>query len=137
MSYTKQEFVSGQVLTAENMNHIEQGISQVSEDFAEVNKFITIVKQGSKISCQPTTFEEVIALVKTMTIACVATLFITSVDASTDTILAETYFATNLTIGLRLSESGYNWVRFTFVMSDGTSVTYQINPDNSVTEVTA
>lgn len=36
MTYTKQNFISGQTLKAEHMNHIENGISQLSEDIEKI-----------------------------------------------------------------------------------------------------
>ena len=36
MTYTKQNFISGQKLKAEHMNHIENGISQLSDDIEKI-----------------------------------------------------------------------------------------------------
>lgn len=38
MSYEKQDFVNGQTLTAEHLNHMEQGIAQNDEAIEELNK---------------------------------------------------------------------------------------------------
>lgn len=38
MAYEKQNFVDGQVLTADQMNHIEDGIAKVESQVANVNQ---------------------------------------------------------------------------------------------------
>ena len=46
-SYEKQNFVSGQILKAEHLNHIEDGIGQLSEE--KVNKHFGVENAGAKL----------------------------------------------------------------------------------------
>lgn len=41
MAYVKQNFVNGQVLTADNMNHIEDGIAEVEAQIDNIDKRVT------------------------------------------------------------------------------------------------
>ena len=43
MSYIKQNFTDGQVLNAEHLNYIEEGISQLSEDLGNVDAAIDAI----------------------------------------------------------------------------------------------
>ena len=40
MTYEKQHFSAGQVLTAQHMNHIEDGIGQLSEEIGVIQESI-------------------------------------------------------------------------------------------------
>ena len=99
-----------------------------------VAKDIAFIKQGDTIQTGDMTFEQIDALCKNQPNKCNVTLAITAMNASGE-LEAETCYAQNITRCMSLSTGQASYLRFCFITFDGTTIKFQINPDNTITNI--
>jgi hypothetical protein len=101
---------------------------------ASSNKHIAFIKQGDTIQTGGMTFEEIDTLCKNEPNKCNVTLAITAMNASGE-LEAETCYAQNITRCMSLSTGQASYLRFCFVTFNGTTIKFQVNPDNTITNI--
>lgn len=113
----------------ENGKPTEWGTANSTFDF-------NIIKQGSKLVLQKRTFAEITEASGTGKINTITPfLSITGMNSDATTLIIENIPACYFAVNKLLGSSEFTSIRANFMLSDGTVVKYQINPDDTVTEV--
>ena len=90
-------------------------------------------KAGNTIKCTMT-FAEAIAIASSGTNQANVTLALSTFDANTSLLTAETKYASSVTVGIKAGAGEKLWLQADFDMDDGSVIRLQLNPDESVTE---
>lgn len=140
MSYTKQNFVSGQILKAEHLNHMEDGIetndaaiTQLSEDLNELKNrpMIYFNSQSRKYICNYTFAELNKFYDKLLSVLCLDTM-----DTPGDDLPIGNYRQA-IDARIMMSSDGTNrYIEFAFLNHerDGYDI-FKVNSDDTVTLV--
>ena len=99
-----------------------------------VAKDIAFVKQGDMIQTGGMTFEEIDTLCKNYPNKCNVTMAITTMNGG-DELEAETCYAQNIIRCMSLSTGQTSYLRFCFITFNGTTIKFQVNPDNTITNI--
>lgn len=109
-------------------------IETLTETVNELNKFIPFVKQGNNIMTGGQTFAEIAKLVTNGANKTTASLAITEVAASNE-LMCETCYAFSIQPFINLGTGETTQVKFGFRRLDGTIIKFQLNPDETITNV--
>jgi hypothetical protein len=90
-------------------------------------------KAGNTIKCTMP-FAEAIAIASSGTNQANVTLALSTFDANTSLLIAETKYASSVTVGIKAGAGEKLWLQADFDMDDGSVIRLQLNPDESVTE---
>lgn len=133
--YNKQNFVSGQVLKAEHLNNMEDGIVALSEEIADVDYGISFTMQNNKVS-HSASFNDVAKVCLNDTRRANALLnIIYSLDMTTMQLTVSAHRSIWFKAVRDLTTNSIIAMQWGFIV-DGAEVVYQFNPDDTVTEVT-
>lgn len=133
--YNKQNFVSGQVLKAEHLNNMEDGIVALSEEIADVDYGISFTMQNNKVS-HSASFDDVAKVCLNDTRRANALLnIIYSLDMTAMQLTVSAHRSVWFKAVRDLTTNSIVAMQWGFIV-DGAEVVYQFNPDGTVTEVT-
>ena len=90
-------------------------------------------KAGNTVKCTMP-FAEAIAIASSGTNQANVTLALSTFDANTSLLIAETKYASSVTVGIKAGVGEKLWLQADFDMDDGSVIRLQLNPDESVTE---
>ena len=128
MAYEKQNFVSGQILQAEHLNKMEQGIAD--NDFG----FFGLQLSSGKVQTGGLTFADIIAINDKYALNKIrCTLAITDLDMSTFVLKTESCTSITVCCGTDMNTNSTESYTFVFVRGDGSVVRIKATPDDKFT----
>lgn len=119
----------GQTIVVKSVD--ENGKPTEWEAVDNLNRYVPFHKNGNEVSCA-LSFAEAEAIVTYLTNTASASLNINKMNSGI--LEASTYYSNSITFGIVLGEGTNAWLRFEFILPEG-SVTYQLNPDETVVVV--
>lgn len=142
MSYTKQNFIKGQILKADHLNAMEIGIeandlaiAELSEEIAEVDYGIIFTMQNNQVS-HSASFNDVAEVCLNNTQRADALLNIVhTLDTAAMQLTVSAHRSVWFKAVRTLTTNSIIAMQWGFIV-DGAEVVYQFNPDGTVTKVT-